>query len=187
MNNPDTVCVSFSAEINQTTTEGLLAACANLANNQIKTVYLLLSSPGGNVVNGFTIYNTLRSMPFKLITHNVGSVDSIGNVVFLAGQERYACPNSTFMFHGVGFDATPGARFEEKNLRERLGSIVADQKRIGAVISERTQLSADKVGELFLGAVTRDVAYAKECGIIHDIREPQIPVGTPIQQLMFQR
>ena len=46
----------------------------------------------------------LAAMPFKLATHNVGRVNSIGNVVFLAGEERYAVPHSAFMFHGVGFD-----------------------------------------------------------------------------------
>jgi ATP-dependent protease ClpP protease subunit len=34
-------------------------------------------------------------MPFRLVTHNMGKVDSIGNAVFLAGEQRYACPQST--------------------------------------------------------------------------------------------
>ena len=70
-------------------------------------------------MNGLNLYNVLRALPTKLITHNVGNVDSIGNAIFLAGVERYACPHSTFMFHGVGFDAPANSRFEEKNLRER--------------------------------------------------------------------
>src|SRR5258705_13380029 len=98
----DTVYLSFSAEIVPFTTESLLAACANLANAGVKNVYLMLSTPGGSVSHGITLYNTLRAMPFNLVTHNVGGVNSIGNVIFLAGAERYACPNATFMFHGVG-------------------------------------------------------------------------------------
>jgi ATP-dependent protease ClpP protease subunit len=53
------------------------------------------------VAQGINIYNVLCGMPFKLVTHNVGNVDSIGDVVFLAGETRYACAHSTFMFHGV--------------------------------------------------------------------------------------
>jgi hypothetical protein len=60
----------------------------------------------------------------------MGNVDSIGNVIFLAGAERYACPLSTFMFHGVGFDVPGGLRMEEPFLRERLDTIEADHKRI---------------------------------------------------------
>lgn len=179
--------VSFDAEINQLTTESLLGVCADLVNKKFDTIYLFLSTLGGRVINGLTLYNVLRGMPIKLITHNVGSVNSIGNVVFLAGDERYACPNSTFMFHGVGFDISTPMRFEEKDLRERLNSLSADQDRIGKVIVERTNLDDDKVGKLFLEAVTRDPSYALTNGIIDEIREVSIPKGTTLVQLVFKR
>lgn len=95
-------------------------------------IYLMMSTPGGGVMNGLNIYNVLLSMPINLTTHNVGNIDSIGNAVFLAGRQRYACQHSTFMFHGVGFDVRTQMRFEQKNLNEMLSSILADQKRIGA-------------------------------------------------------
>ncbi len=98
---PPVVYVAFSAEIIAMTTESLIAQMANLANQKVPQVYLMLSTPGGNVMNGMNLYNVLRGLPFELITHNVGNVDSIGNVIFLAGTKRYAAPNSTFMFHGV--------------------------------------------------------------------------------------
>jgi ATP-dependent protease ClpP protease subunit len=184
---PKTAYVSFSAEINAQTAESLLGLCANLANQGTDVLYLLLSTPGGQVMYGMTIYNMLRGMPFKLITHNVGNVDSIGNPIFLAGEERYACPNSTFMFHGVGFDASGGGRFEEKLLLERLGSIQADQKRIGDVIAERSTLKTEEVQKLFLQAVTRDPDYALANGIVHEIRNVAIPRGATIHQLVFKR
>ena len=78
--------VSFLADVNPFTAQALLAVCADLANKRVQTVYLMLSTPGGQVREGMAIYNTLRAMPFKLITHNMGNVDSIGNVIFLAGE-----------------------------------------------------------------------------------------------------
>jgi ATP-dependent protease ClpP protease subunit len=179
--------VSFSAEIVPKTTESLLALCANLANQGTQTVHLLLSTLGGNVMHGMNIYNVLRALPFKLITHNVGSVNSIGNVIFLAGEERYACANSTFMFHGVGFDVNQAVRFEEKLLKERLDAIQADQKRIAAIISERTKIGLQEIEGLFLQASTKDTDYAKTNGIIDDIREAKVPPGTPVFQLVFDR
>jgi len=160
---------------------------ADLANKRVAHVYLLLSTPGGSVNNGLTVYNLLKGMPFKLTTHNVGNVNSIGNMIFLAGTKRYACPHTTFMFHGVGFDVTEKTRFEEKSLRERLDSIGADQKRIAAVIAERTQIASEEVEKLFLEAVTRDPNYAKSNGIIHEIKEVEIPAGAPLMQLVFKR
>jgi ATP-dependent Clp protease, protease subunit len=182
-----TVYISFSAEIVPKTTEALLGVLAQQANEAAKKVYLLLSTPGGSVMNGINLYNVIRAMPFHLVTHNVGNIDSIGNALFLAGKERYACPQATFMFHGVGFDINQGIRLEEKLLRERLDSLLADQRRIGDIIKERTKLDPGEVARLFLEAQTRDATYARANGIIDDIRDVEIPEGTPILQLVFQR
>jgi ATP-dependent protease ClpP protease subunit len=122
---PQIVYVPFSAEINANTSESLIAVMANCANH--KEVYLMLSTSGGIVMNGLNLYNVMRATPFKLITHNVGNVDSIGNALFLTGVERYACPHSTFMFHGVGLNTQPKTRLEEKSTRETLNSILAEQ------------------------------------------------------------
>lgn len=184
---PPLVYVSFSAEVNANTTESLIATMSNLANQGVPNVYLLLSTPGGAVMNGMNIYNVLRAMPFELTTHNVGNVDSIGNVIFLAGAKRYAAPHSTFMFHGVGFNTQPGERLEEKNLKERLGNINADQARMGAIIEQHTHLDSVSVGQLFLEAQTKDAAYAVGCGIVDEVREAKITPGAPVISLVFQR
>lgn len=184
---PDTVYVSFSAEVNAATTESLIAVMANCVTQKVETVYLLLSSPGGSVMHGINLYNMLRAMPFKLITHNVGNVDSIGNVIFLAGEQRFACPHSTFMFHGVGFDLDGKFRLEEKLLQEKLDSILHDHKRIGAVIQERTKLSELQTSELFHEAKTKDATFAISCGIVHEIKDVQIPAGASVIALVFKR
>jgi ATP-dependent protease ClpP protease subunit len=184
---PQTVYVSFSAEINPNTTESLIAAVSNCVNQGVQEIYLMISTPGGNVMSGMNLYNVLRAMPVRLTTHNVGNVDSIGNAIFLAGEQRFACPHSTFMFHGVGFDGMAGVRFEEKFLRERLDSVMADQKRIGDIIAERTSLEEDAIAPLFREAQTKDAAYAVGAGIVHEIKDVEIPPGGPVISLVFQR
>ena len=169
------------------TTESLIAAMANCSNQGVKEVYLMLSTPGGTVMHGMNLYNVLRAMPFKLITHNVGNVDSIGNAVFLAGTERYACPHSTFMFHGVGRDVPNGARLEEKSAKETLESILADQKRIGSIIRDRTKLGDAEIEALFTEAQTKDAAYAASYGIVDQVKDVQIPPGSTVISLVFQR
>jgi ATP-dependent Clp protease, protease subunit len=183
----DTVYISFSAEISQASTEGLLGVCGQLIERRVSNVHLMLSTPGGSVMNGLNLYNVLKAMPFRLTTHNAGNVDSIGNVVFLAGEERFSSPHATFMFHGVGFDINGQARFEEKTLRERLTSIQADQTRISKILCERTSLTTDEANQLFLEAVTKDPDYARSKGIIHDVREVKVPDGATFVQLVFKR
>lgn len=184
---PGVVYVCFSAEVNPSTTEALLATAAQCVEQGAKEIYLILSTPGGQVMNGMHVYNVLRGLPVKVTTHNSGNVDSIGNAIFLAGDKRYACPHSTFMFHGVGFNMPSGGRLEEKLLRERLQGIQADQKRIGSIIEEHTDLAAEDVESLFLEATTKDAAYAASTGIVHEVRDLNVPDGAPVVSLVFKR
>ena len=181
------VYISFSAEINPHTTESLIALFANKINEGAHNFYLMLSTPGGSVMNGLNLYNVLRGLPITLTTHNVGNVDSIGNAIFLAGQIRYACPHSTFMFHGVAFNFPQGGSLDERGSRERLTNILSDQRRIGSIIQERTTLQPKRVRGMFREAKTVDADFAIGAGIVHEIRDIQIPVGAPVFQLVFQR
>ena len=185
--NAPVLYVTFSAEINPSTTESLIAVMSRAAMQRVKQVHLALSTPGGQVREGMNLYNILRGMPFDLATHNIGSVDSIGNAVFLAGKSRYATANSTFMFHGVGFTITQATRLEEQDVRDRLDSILADQKRIGTVIADNSNLNPRQVAALFRTQQTKDVSWAVEKGIVHAVRDLSIPLGSPIVSLVFQR
>jgi ATP-dependent protease ClpP protease subunit len=180
-----TLYISFSAEINPTTAETLIATVAQAASDGVANVYLMLSTPGGSVMSGLNVYNVLRGLPVNLTTHNVGNVDSIGNAIFLAGEHRIACPHSTFMFHGVASECHPESVLGEKELLERLGSVRADQKRIGAIIKERTLMEEGSIGNLFLEAQTRDSDFALKEGFIHEIRDVRVPAGAPIVALVF--
>jgi ATP-dependent protease ClpP protease subunit len=119
--------------------------------------------------------------------HNMGNIDSIGNAIFLAGKERFACTTSTFMFHGVGFDSPGNVRLEEKLLRERLDGILADQRKIGSIIAKETSLKSEEIESLFREATTKDVDFAMRNGIVQSIRDAESPQGAPLVQLVFQR
>ena len=92
----------LSASINQATSNTLTGYLVDLLTNGATKLTIAISSPGGNVVNGVTMYNTITSMPLEINTHNIGNVDLIANVIFLSGHTRTANRNSTFMFHSVG-------------------------------------------------------------------------------------
>ena len=182
----ETVYAVFTAEINQQTSESLIQALSNLAQQNVKLVYLAFASQGGGVSQGIALYNFIRSLPYQVIMHNIGNVDSIGNAVFLAADERYACPHATFMFHGVGFDK-PAARFERKDLQAMLDTINADELKIAGIIQERTGIDQDTVEQFFVTQQTNTAEFARERGIVKDIREFQLPAGVPVLSFVFQR
>jgi ATP-dependent protease ClpP protease subunit len=185
---PKAVFVNFIAEIVPATVEPLAGVMADFASKGVEEVYLMFSTPGGSVMHGIHLYNMLRSMPFKLTTINMGNVESIGAPIFLAGEVRIACPASTFMFHGVSFDTTGPMRFDARLLNERLASIVADEKRIATVLKERTKLEEAAIQEFFREARILDAATAASLGIVHEVRNFELPKGNPpVVNLVFKR
>ena len=68
-----TVYISFSAEINAHTTESLIAVFANEINQGKRDFYLMISIPGGSVMNGLNLYNVLRGLPITLTRTTLGT------------------------------------------------------------------------------------------------------------------
>ena len=90
------------------------------------------------------------------------------------------------MFHGVGFDQ-PAHRYEEKGLREMLTNLVSDQQRISAVMAGRTELNADEIEGFFREGQTKTAEFARERGIVHELREFHLPAGAPVISFVFKR
>jgi ATP-dependent protease ClpP protease subunit len=152
-----------------------------------KEIYILFSTSGGTVADGVALFNSIKALPIKITMHNSGMVDSIGNVVFLAGSERFAAPNSSFLFHGVGFDITQPTRFEEKQVKERLTSIQRDMELVAGIIKERTKLTQEDVRTFFLEAQTKTPDEAKGVGIIDEVADVKIKEGAPIISFALQQ
>jgi ATP-dependent Clp protease protease subunit len=181
---PTTHYLSFTSNVDDKSVTNMLGVLSGLIHGGATTVHLLISSGGGFVGSGIDAFNVLRSLPIKLITHNVGIVASIANVVFLAGEERYASPHSSFMTHGVTFTYFNGVPQDAKALKERLASVQADNQLIAEVVTARTKLSPLQARKLLLEETRRDPAYALKTGFIHDIRESHVPEGAPFIQLV---
>jgi ATP-dependent Clp protease protease subunit len=180
-----TVYISFDAGIYQKQVQTLISFCVEQIQNGFDHIYLLFSTSGGSVNEGITLYNTLRGLPATITIHNSGNVDSVGNVIFLAGGHRYACPHSTFMFHGVGWDFNNPHRMDEKSTRETLDDIISSQRRMGSIIADRTTLPPEEIATLFAEAQTKDTDFAVKNGIIHEVRNIKVPSGAVVIPLVF--
>lgn len=182
------VYISLTNNINTHSCQTLLSTIMNirLQNSKLKEVHLLLSTNGGNVNDGIAIFNILRSLPLIVHTYNVGKIDSIGNVVFLAGEKRYTLTTASFMLHGVSCNFTSPVSLNEKTLLERLESIRNDQNLISEIVSSRCSLEAGDINSMFLGDTIIEASRAKELNIVHEIiSKIEIPVDSTIIQLML--
>ena len=156
-----------------------------IAQHKPDEIHFHLSSPGGEVMAGITFYNFLRSLPTKIIMHNIGSIDSIATVIFLAGEERRATKSSSFLFHGVAMGCKTDMGFNLAQLKERVSSLAEDENKIARIITEHTTISDDEIRSLFREGESKDPAFAKEKGFITAIEDALVPAGEPFVTVNF--
>lgn len=145
-----------------------------------RRLYFLIASPGGHVDAGISLYNFLQSLPVKIIMHNIGSIDSIANVIFMAGEERIASPHSTFLFHGVKMEFNGQVLLSLPQINELRDRVKKNHATIAGIISENSKMSVDEIEKLFMEGETKDVTFATDKGIITKIELPQIPKDAPL-------
>lgn len=175
------IYLNYFDNIDPPRVQGLMNFCANIiATEQPTHLYFLLSSQGGCVVSGVTLYNFLKSLPLKVTMHNMGAIDSIATVIFLAGEERFASPHSSFLFHGVQMGFPQGAQLTLPHLLEQISRVQQDQEKISGIISSNSTLSHEEIETLFHQGGAKSCSFAHEKGIVHKICEPKIPKGAKL-------
>ena len=80
-----------------------------------KPIKIYVSSYGGSVYDCYSLYDTIRKCPCPVETYAQGKVMSAATDIFLAGDERYAYPNVTFMFHTMASDPGYQKLFEQQS------------------------------------------------------------------------
>jgi len=99
-----------------------------------KDIEVYINSPGGSVIAGLAIYDTMKHIKPDVATTVVGMAASMGAVLLSGGTKgkRSSLPNSRIMIHqgSAGFSGTPSdieiqAR-EVLRYKEKLTQILAD-------------------------------------------------------------
>lgn len=73
-----------------------------------KPIILYINSPGGSVVDGYGVIDTILLSETPVYTVNVALCASMGFLIYLAGAKRYSMPHSEFLMHDgstMGFDS----------------------------------------------------------------------------------
>lgn len=86
-----------------------------LDNMGKKCIHVYINCPGGDVIEGMSIYNAILKTKTPVDTHNVGIAASMGAAIFMAGRKRYMADYAKFMIHNPsgGTDKTALAAFTD--------------------------------------------------------------------------
>ena len=180
------IVIRFFSGVNAASTNALQTAIDQKLAAGARNFTLLLSSPGGTVHHGLTAYNYLKGIPAEVVTHNCGSVDSIGVVLFCAGSRRLSVPHARFLLHGVSLGFGQNERLEEKQLEERLKGLQIDMLNIARVIASTTGKTEQQVNQAMLDRTTLDPDDARSWRLVHDIQSALFPQGAEIIAIQEQ-
>ncbi len=173
--------IRFLAGINGPSVEAILKSIDSKVSDGYGRLHVMLNTPGGSVAHGLALYNVLKSLPIDVHTYNIGSVDSIGVVIFCSGDKRYSVPNARFLIHPAQMESNAPQSLDEHKLNELRKSLQIDQKNIIGVIAQTTNKPVEDIERKMLDRATFDSQEAHQYGLIDDIVQmPFIPLGAEI-------
>jgi ATP-dependent protease ClpP protease subunit len=178
--------IKFFAPVIDVTINALMNAIDQKMKQGQKNFILLISSPGGSVFHGLSAYNYLKGLPAEITTHNFGSVDSIGVVLYCGGIKRLSVPQARFLLHGVSANFPQGASLEEKQLEERLKGLRIDLENIAKVVAANTDKSSEEVTQAMLDRTTLNPQEAQAWRLVHEIKVELFPSGSEVISIQYQ-
>ncbi|MEK6656220.1 MAG: ATP-dependent Clp endopeptidase proteolytic subunit ClpP [Nitrospirota bacterium] len=137
------------------------------AEDPEKDIHLYVNSPGGYVLAGLAIYDTMQYIKSPVSTKCIGQASSMGALLLTAGAKgkRFSLPNARIMIHqpmggfqGQATDIEIHAR-EILKMRENLNKILV--KHTGQPV-EKIQVDTER--DYFMSA-----EQAKEYGLIDEV------------------
>lgn len=137
--------LTLFGEVNQDVSRRMAEKLLMLSFESDDPITLYISSPGGHVESGDTVYDMIQYIKPVVRTVGTGWVGSIATHIYLAAEKenRYSLPNTRYLIHqpsgGFGGDASD----IEIHAREMLKT----RERINQVIADRTGQTVEKVTE----------------------------------------
>lgn len=154
--------LEINGDVNESMASFVLRSIIRLNSINHDPIVIYFSSSGGSVYDGFSIYDVLRDSPSPIVMVANGKIASMGIVIFLAGTERMALPNTRFMIHSVSHET--GGTVKDTLIDVNEAKTVND--RMFNILAERTKLSRKSLTQNTSHDVWFDVEKAEKWGLL---------------------
>lgn len=157
-----------------TSAEQVRAALVEVAQSGATSVTVSIHSGGGDVFEGWAIYNTLRTSGLQVTTRVDGIAASMASIILLAGKRVQVSQNSLVMIHDP-WTYTEGTAAEIRKAAELL-------EKVGGLLKSeyvrRTGLDEAEVAAMMAATTWMDPAEAVAKGFADEIVN-----GDPVEDL----
>lgn len=136
--------IFLNGEVNEHSANLVIAQLLFLANeDQKKDIYLYINSPGGDVISGLAIYDTMQFIKPEVSTICVGLAASMGAMLLLGGAKgkRFSLPHSRIMIH----QPWGGVQGQASDIEIQAKEILKSKKLLNELITKHTNQKLDKV------------------------------------------
>nr|WP_272537527.1 MULTISPECIES: ATP-dependent Clp protease proteolytic subunit [unclassified Providencia] len=156
--------IHFICPVTTNSVSQLQNHCLAALSQGATEINIHISSRGGETDCGFAAYSFLKSLPIKVRTHNISNVESIANIIFLAGSERTANPESRFLIHPLAWSFS--GQVDHYRLRELVKCLDNDLNRFVNIFLDEVSHDIDWFSTIEKSTVftTED---AMNCGIVN--------------------
>ncbi len=107
----------------------------------LSPIHLYISSPGGSVLDGYGIIDTMNLIEAPVYTYTIGLAASMGALIFLNGVKRYMLPHSELMLH----QPLGGVSGQASDIEITANRIIKMKKDINEMIATKCNLDIEKV------------------------------------------
>jgi ATP-dependent Clp protease protease subunit len=137
--------------------------------NKSQDINVYINTPGGSVMSGLAIYDTMQFVHCDVATYCIGQASSMGAILLAAGTKgkRYALPNSRVMLH----QPWGGAQGTASDIKIHAEEILTLKKRLIEIIAKHTgrpqpAIEKDSDRDKFMSA-----QEAKTYGLVDEVVE----------------
>lgn len=136
--------IFLDGEINDQTAHLIIAQLIYLeGKDPDKDIMMYINSPGGSVVAGMAIYDTMNYIKCDVSTICVGLAASMAAVLLSSGAKgkRYALPNSEVMIH----QPLGGFQGQASDVKIHAEHMMKTKKVLNKILSENTGVSIETI------------------------------------------
>ncbi|MCR5078663.1 MAG: ATP-dependent Clp protease proteolytic subunit [Bacilli bacterium] len=141
------------------------------AQDETKPISLYINSPGGNIIHGLAIYDTIQNISAPVYTVCYGMAASMGAFLLSCGEKghRYALPHSRILIHQPLLGNERSFADSQRAIEKIAESLTKNRNTLEKVLSENTGkplevIHADCERDNWMSAIE-----AKEYGLIDKI------------------
>jgi len=130
-------------------------------------IYLYINSPGGEVIPGMAIYDTMQYIKAPVATICLGQAASLAALILAAGRKgkRYALPHSRILIH----QPWGGAQGQATDIEIQAKELIRIKRMINEILSKHTGQPVEKIQKDTERDYFMSPEEAKDYGLIDQI------------------